>query len=65
MFVYRQVLAKGHPYLATAAPKLMSRKAAEQIAVTALGTELPAEETLLRMCQEGEATGLIWGPRQS
>ena len=43
----------------------VDRQTAEQIAVTALGTELPDEETLFRMCQEGRATSLIWGRRRS
>jgi hypothetical protein len=52
-----------HEYQDTVEP--VSREAAEQIAATALSTELPDEETLLQMCQEGKATGLIWGPRRS
>lgn len=52
-----------HEYQDTVEP--VSRETAEQIAIEALGTELPDEETLHRMCQEGRATGLIWGPRRS
>jgi hypothetical protein len=52
-----------HEYQDTVDP--VSREAAEQIAVAALNTELPDEETLLRMCQEGKTTGLIWGPSRN
>jgi hypothetical protein len=43
----------------------VDRKAAEEIARTVLGTNLPDEQTLVQMCQDGKATGLIWGPRRS
>jgi hypothetical protein len=43
----------------------VDRKTAEEIASTALGSELPDEQTLTQMCQEGKTTGLIWGPRRS
>ena len=52
-----------HEYQDTVEP--VSREAAEQIARATLNTELPNEETLLRMCREGKARGLIWGPRRS
>jgi len=43
----------------------VDRMTAEQIARTALGTHLPDPQVLLQMCQDGRATGLIWGPRRS
>jgi len=43
----------------------VNRVTAEQIARTALGTELPEGLTLLQMCHDGKARVLIWGPRRS
>ena len=43
----------------------VDREAAEEIARTELSTELPDEKMLVQMCQDGKATGLIWGPRRS
>jgi hypothetical protein len=40
----------------------VSRPAAEQIAVERLHTELPIEETLRAMCEEGERMGWTFGP---
>jgi hypothetical protein len=52
-----------HQYQDTVRP--VDRKTAEEVAATALSTELPDEQTLLQMCRDGEMTGLIWGPRRS
>jgi hypothetical protein len=43
----------------------VDRQTAEQIASEFLETTLPGEETLLRLCQEGQQAGLSWGPRRS
>src|SRR5690242_6803940 len=52
-----------HQHQDTVSP--VDRKTAEEVATTALSTELPDEQTLLQMCRDGEMTGLIWGPRRS
>jgi len=43
----------------------VDRATAEQIARQHLGTELPGEEELERMCQEGQRLGQDWGPPRS
>ena len=43
----------------------VDRATAEQVATTAFSSDLPDEPTLLRICRDGEATGLSWGPRRS
>jgi len=43
----------------------IDRATAEQIARDHLGTTLPSEEALVRIRDEGERSGLAWGPRRS
>ena len=40
----------------------LDREAAEQLAVTTLGTELPSVEELLALCDYGEQMGWDYGP---
>jgi hypothetical protein len=43
----------------------IDRATAEQIARDHLQTELPSEETLREMCEEGARLGQDWGPPRS